>query len=287
MKHLPLCRSKIKSEVSKSLKRICTSKQTQSFSTTTKGEWTMYQTGINKNNNESEWDRLIKLSKEGEHLKERWGVEHLIGIDEAGRGCWAGPVAAAAASIPIQTLIEGVRDSKLLSEKARTQILDIVFRNPDILTAVDLRLPAEIDSSNILHQTRLAMSTSSEILLSAIQKKYPSSKVGIIIDGKSILSSPTRITPKSSEGVLHGVPAAEIVSGDLFHLEISMASIVAKTVRDGCVLRISDDFPEYQFHKHRAYGTKLHRENLFKFGAINNIHRSSYRPMSGMENWRD
>eukprot|EP01060_Flectonema_neradi_P031881 TRINITY_DN4952_c0_g1_i1.p1 TRINITY_DN4952_c0_g1~~TRINITY_DN4952_c0_g1_i1.p1 ORF type:complete len:290 (+),score=56.79 TRINITY_DN4952_c0_g1_i1:671-1540(+) len=277
MSRIPRCRPEILSGISKSLARMCINNHHTVTTTSLNDNWHAVLTGVAKSNNlQTEWDRLQQLAKGGEAIRQRWGVDHLAGIDEAGRGCWAGPVVAAVAKIPIQTLIEGVKDSKKLSEKARINIMKVVLSHPDIETAVDIRTADEIAETNILDQTRNAMFTASELLSATTE-----GTIGFLIDGKFIIPPPkTKISLTEVEGTLNGSPAVEVLSGDDRHQVVALASIVAKTVRDGYILRMSDIYPEYDFEKNRGYGTKGHRENLLKHGAVTGIHRQSFRPMS-------
>lgn len=180
------------------------------------------------------------------------GFKFICGVDEAGRGPLAGPVCAAAVILPFGTEIEGLNDSKKLSEKKREQLFDIIIEK-----AVDYSIAygslEEIENHNILNATYLAMNRAINRLRNVDFA---------LIDGNRI--------PKDIK-----VPAAAVVKGDSKSMSIAAASILAKVSRDRLMLKYDKEYPEYQFAKHKGYGTKLHTDLIKQYGACE-IHRLSF-----------
>lgn len=180
------------------------------------------------------------------------GYKNICGVDEAGRGPLAGPVCAAAVILKQGDIIEGVNDSKKLSEKKREELFDIIKKRA-VAYNVAWASVDEIENINILNATLLAMKRAVEGL------KIPADYV--IIDGNK--------TPKLN------VPCEYIVKGDAKSMSIAAASILAKVSRDRLMVEYSKQYPEYKFEKHKGYGTKIHKEALLKYGACD-IHRKSF-----------
>ena len=180
------------------------------------------------------------------------GFEVICGIDEAGRGPLAGPVYAAAVILPKGHIIEGVNDSKKLSEKKRDQLFDIII-DECVSYGIGIADEKEIDEINILQATFLAMRRAVENL---------SVKPDIaLIDGNK------------KPGL--DIEQWDIVKGDSKSASISAASVLAKVSRDRYMLEMAERYPEYQFEKHKGYGTKLHYEMIEKYG-ISPIHRKTF-----------
>ena len=180
------------------------------------------------------------------------GFEVICGIDEAGRGPLAGPVYAAAVILPKGHIIEGVNDSKKLSEKKREQLFDIII-DECVSYGIGIADEKEIDEINILQATFLAMRRAVENL---------SVKPDIaLIDGNK------------KPGL--DIEQWDIVKGDSKSASISAASVLAKVSRDRYMLEMAERYPEYQFEKHKGYGTKLHYEMIEKYG-ISPIHRKTF-----------
>ena len=179
----------------------------------------------------------------------------ICGIDEAGRGPWAGPVCAAAVILDPARAIEGLDDSKKLTEKRR-QKLDLEIRSKALTFAIGWASPAEIDSLNIRRANHLAMKRAFEAL-----SKSPDL---VLVDGNDApeLSCPTRA----------------IIGGDALDSSISAASILAKTARDLLMQELDAQYPGYGFAKHKGYGVKAHAEALQRLGPCE-IHRRSFRPV--------
>ncbi|MCI5969937.1 MAG: ribonuclease HII [Oscillospiraceae bacterium] len=190
-----------------------------------------------------------------EYEKKYWenGFVYVAGADEAGRGPLAGPVYAAAVIFPQNIQIEGLTDSKKLSEKKRDYYFDVIKEKAVAfsIASVDEKV---IDEINILNAAHLAFKK-------AIDALNPAPEIALI-DGNSMknLSCPFEL----------------IVKGDQKSLTIAAASVLAKVSRDRFMDKIDKEYPQYQFSKHKGYGTKLHYEMLAKYGACP-YHRQSFR----------
>ncbi|MBQ7654388.1 MAG: ribonuclease HII [Clostridia bacterium] len=180
------------------------------------------------------------------------GFSCVCGVDEAGRGPLAGPVYAAAVILPLDCEIDGLNDSKKLSEKKRDELFDII-KQKAVAFAVASASVEEIEEMNILQATFLAMKRAVESL---------ETKPDIaLVDGNR--------KPGLS------IAESTLVKGDARCPSIAAASILAKVSRDRYMLEIDKLYPEYQFSKHKGYGTKLHYEMLEKYG-ISPVHRRSF-----------
>lgn len=180
------------------------------------------------------------------------GFKVVCGVDEAGRGPLAGPVYAAAVILPLGLEISGLNDSKKLSEKKREELFDII-NDVAISVSVGTASEKEIDEINILNATFLAMKRAVEGL--EISPDYA------IIDGNR--------APNLE------IPTETVVKGDGKVMSVAAASIIAKVSRDRFMLKMAEQYPEYQFEKHKGYGTRLHYEMIEKYGA-SPIHRKSF-----------
>lgn len=180
------------------------------------------------------------------------GYKYICGVDEAGRGPLAGPVCAAAVILPENKIIEGVNDSKKLSEKKRELLFDIIKKEA-IAYNIAFSSVEEIEEYNILNATMLAMKRAVEGL--AVKADYA------IIDGNK--------TPDLK------IPCESIVKGDANSMSIAAASILAKVSRDRLCYEYAERYPEYMFDKHKGYGTKLHTEKIKEYGPCE-IHRMSF-----------
>lgn len=182
------------------------------------------------------------------------GYKTVCGIDEAGRGPLAGPVYAAAVILPTGLEIEGLNDSKKLSEKKREILFDIICEKA-IAYSVGIATEKEIDQINILNATFLAMKRAVEGL--AIKPDYA------LVDGNRY--------PNIDSAVKEEV----VVKGDAKSMSIAAASILAKVSRDRFMLEMTEKYPEYCFEKHKGYGTKLHYEKFLEHGP-SPIHRMTF-----------
>ena len=184
----------------------------------------------------------------------------IAGVDEAGRGPLAGPVVAAAVILRPDDRIEGLADSKKLSAARRT-VLAHEIRNRSLSWSVAWAGPSEIDSINILAATMLAMRRAIGGLSVTPQ--------GVRVDGN-------RLPDLSYDDV--NLEGEAIVGGDGKVPEISAASIIAKTTRDGMMEFLDRIHPEYGFARHKGYGTEIHCERLRKYGPCEQ-HRQSFAPV--------
>ena len=176
------------------------------------------------------------------------------GTDEAGRGCLAGPVTAAAVILPVSFTHTLLNDSKQLSEKNRTRLKPIIETEATSFACHHV-FEAEIDSINILNASIKAMHNSISEL--QISPHY------IIVDGN-------RFKPYKT------IPYTTIIKGDCKYVSIAAASILAKTYRDAYMEKIHEEFPMYNWKQNKGYPTKEHREAIRKYG-ITKHHRKSFR----------
>ena len=194
-------------------------------------------------------------------MTELWKIENeiyesgytlLCGVDEAGRGPLAGPVCAAACTLPRGMDIPGLNDSKKLSEKKREELYDIITDRA-LCFGVAFAEVEEIEEYNILNATFLAMNR-------ALAQLSPVPELALI-DGNR------------AKGI--ALPARCIVKGDASCADIAAASVLAKVTRDRLMLKMAELYPQYHFEQHKGYGTKLHYEALREFGP-SPIHRMSF-----------
>ena len=187
-----------------------------------------------------------------ENLYNDEGKKIVCGIDEAGRGPLAGPVYAAAVVLPFGTVIDGVNDSKKISEKKREYLFDVI-KEKSVCFNIAFATAEEIDDVNILNATFLAMKRAVQGL-----KESPDFA---LVDGNRLPSL--------------DIPCAAIVKGDSLSESIACASILAKVERDRFMKRESEKYPKYFFEKHKGYVTKIHVEALKKYGPCP-IHRKTF-----------
>lgn len=180
------------------------------------------------------------------------GYSSICGVDEAGRGPLAGPVCAAAVILKPNDIIEGVNDSKKLSEKKREALYDVIKARA-VAYSIAFASVEEIEELNILNATMLAMKRAVEGLQKAADYA--------IIDGNK--------TPDLS------IPCSAIVKGDANSMSIAAASILAKVTRDRLMLEYDKEYPQYMFAKHKGYGTKAHTQAIREYGPCP-IHRMSF-----------
>ena len=180
------------------------------------------------------------------------GYKSVCGVDEAGRGPLAGPVCAAAVILPEGVIIDGVNDSKKLSEKKRESLFDVI-REQALSYSIAYATVDAIEEINILNATMLAMRRAIDGL--DIKADYA------MIDGN-------KIPPID-------IDAECIVKGDAKSMSIACASILAKVSRDRLLYKYAEEYPMYGFDKHKGYGTKVHREAILKYGPCP-YHRKSF-----------
>ena len=181
------------------------------------------------------------------------GFSCICGVDEAGRGPLAGPVCAAAVILPVGVVIEGLDDSKKLTEKKRERLYDII-KETAVAYSVAYGTLEEIETVNILEATYLAMNRAIEGL--SVKPDFA------LIDGNRI--------PRGIK-----IPCETIVKGDSKSMSVAAASVLAKVTRDRLMLEYDKKYPEYNFKKHKGYGTKEHTELIKQYGPCE-IHRLSF-----------
>ena len=181
------------------------------------------------------------------------GFSCLCGVDEAGRGPLAGPVCAAAVILPEGAVIEGLDDSKKLTEKKRERLYDIIEQTA-VAYSVAYGALEEIETVNILEATYLAMNRAIEGL--NVKPDFA------LIDGNRV--------PRGIK-----IPCETVVKGDSRSMSVAAASVLAKVTRDRLMLEYDKKYPEYNFKKHKGYGTKEHTELIKQYGPCE-IHRLSF-----------
>ena len=194
-------------------------------------------------------------------MTELWALENEIydegytlicGVDEAGRGPLAGPVCAAAVILPRGLVIEGLNDSKKLTEKKREALFDPICEQA-VSFGVAFASVEEIEELNILAATFLAMNR-------AIEQLSPVPELALI-DGNRSTGIP--------------FPNRCVVKGDAKCADIAAASVLAKVTRDRYMMKMAEQYPQYHFEQHKGYGTKLHYDALLQYGP-SPIHRMSF-----------
>ena len=184
----------------------------------------------------------------------------VIGVDEAGRGPLVGSVVAAAVAFPPGFRIDGLTDSKKLSEKKREALYNQI--TSECYWSFAQSNSNEIDHINILEATMLAMKKAVEQLMLLIEDN--SQIISVLVDGNRC--------PDIQN-------CRAIIKGDLTEPVISAASIIAKVTRDRQMIALDQEYPEYGFSKHKGYGTKAHLEALANFGPIQGQHRFTFAPV--------
>lgn len=206
--------------------------------------------------------------------------DYVIGIDEVGRGCLAGPVVAGATlwshkqTLTIPEALSGVKDSKLLKESERERLAPFI-RTHVLGYSVQEASVEEIDAINILRASHLAMVRCVQDLLKQLETKTRNDpdngssvdhaeRVLVLIDGNMI---PNEL--KKNQGV------QALVKGDLKSMSIAAASILAKVYRDGLMQKLHEKYPQYGLEKHKGYPTPAHKKAVHEFG-VSEIHRKSF-----------
>lgn len=201
---------------------------------------------------EKEEQRLNQLKEEEQKLHEK-GINYICGIDEAGRGPLAGPVVVGAVIMPKDSFIEGVNDSKKVSEAKREKLYDIITKEA-IAWGVGIVNQKEIDEINILNATKKALTMALE----------------------SLETKPELILTDALENInTLGIPYKSFIKGDAKIYSISAASIIAKVTRDRIMREWDQIYPEYGFSKHKGYGTAQHIAAIKEHG-ICDLHRRTF-----------
>ena len=192
---------------------------------------------------------MIKLDYEQKHIA--LGAKYVAGVDEVGRGPLAGPVVCCAVIMPLTDLIEGVDDSKKLTEKKREALYDVI-KEKAIAYSIQEISETEIDEINILNAVKKCMVKA--------------------VEGLSVKPDITLV-----DGVDTHLPinAEYIIKGDANSYNIACASIVAKVYRDNLMKEYAKEFPEYGFEKHKGYGTKVHTDKIKEIGPCR-LHRKTF-----------
>lgn len=201
---------------------------------------------------EKEIERINKL-KEYENKLYTQGIKYIAGIDEAGRGPLAGPVVVGVVILKPDSFIEGINDSKKISENRREKIYNQIIEEA-IAWEVGIVEQEEIDEINILNATKKALNT-------AITK---------------IKTKPETILVDALEKIdTNGIPYTSIIKGDAKIYSISAASIIAKVTRDRIMKKYDKEYPQYGFEQHKGYGTAKHIQAIKEYGPCP-IHRKSF-----------
>ena len=188
-----------------------------------------------------------------ENIARQKGYKFICGVDEAGRGPLAGPVCAAAVILPPDCIIDGLNDSKKISEKKREMLFEQIIQKA-VSYSVAYGTLEEIEKYNILEATYLAMNRA----IDGLSQKTDFA----LIDGNRI--------PKNIK-----IPCETVVKGDSKSCSVAAASILAKVTRDRLMLEYDKKYPQYNFAKHKGYGTKAHYEAIKEYGVCE-IHRLSF-----------
>lgn len=183
---------------------------------------------------------------------------HVCGVDEAGRGPWAGPVSAAAVILNPDDLPHGIDDSKALNEKRRA-VLEVEIKARAVAWGVGFASVEEIEELNILHATGLAMRRAVEALA------HP--PVHALVDGNYRFPLPC--------------PVTTVVGGDALSLSIAAASILAKTARDRLMIELDAQYPGYGFASHKGYSAPAHKQALKTLGPCP-VHRRGWSPIKAL-----
>lgn len=200
---------------------------------------------------EEEYERIRNMHKEENSLIKE-GYKYIAGVDEAGRGPLAGRVYAAAVILPEGIIIDGINDSKKLSEKKREELFEVI-KEKALAYSVAYADEKRIDEINILNATFEAMNKAVDGL--SVKPDF------VLIDGNRIKGMET--------------PHKTIVKGDSKSISVAAASVLAKVSRDRYIAEEAKKYPEYGFEKHKGYGTKAHTEAILKYGACP-IHRKTF-----------
>ncbi len=193
---------------------------------------------------------MLTYELEAEYSSKGYNI--ICGCDEAGRGPLAGPVVAAAVVLPMGLVIEGINDSKKLTEKKRELLYDII-KNEAVAYSIASASVEEIEEINILNASMLAMKRA--------------------IEGLSVKAELALIDGNIVRGF--DIPAVPIIKGDAISPSIAAASILAKVTRDRMLKEYDLEYPEYGFAKHKGYSTKLHMDKIRELGVLP-IHRRSF-----------
>ena len=192
---------------------------------------------------------MDKLEYERKYLQK--GMKIIAGVDEVGRGPLAGPVVCASVIMPLDDIIDGIDDSKKLSEKKRVQLAELIKQKAISYNIAEIS-QEEIDQINILN---------------AVKKCMKQAVLG--------LDKKPEITLVDGNNIGLDIPCEYLVKGDLKSYTIGCASIIAKVYRDNLMTEMSTQYPQYGFEKHKGYGTKVHIEKIKEIGPCK-LHRKTF-----------
>lgn len=181
----------------------------------------------------------------------------IAGIDEVGRGPLCGPVVTCACILPVGYHLDGLNDSKKISEKKREKLYDILI-NDVVAYGIGISSPKRIDEINILEATKEAMKEAVNNL--SVKPEH------LLIDAVKLDTD---------------IPSTSIIKGDAKSASIAAASIIAKVTRDRMMIELGKKYPEYGFEKHKGYGTKSHIEAVKKYGVLD-FYRFTFAPISDL-----
>lgn len=184
------------------------------------------------------------------------GINYMGGVDEVGRGPLIGPVVAACVVLPKNFILEGLNDSKKLTEKKRDQYYDYIIKHA-LAYAIGIVSPKEIDEINIYQASKKAMLTAINEVRKQLNLEH------VLID-----AMPLELD----------IPTTSIIKGDSKSISIAAASVIAKVSRDKMMYELHQQYPDYGFDKHKGYPTKKHIEAIDKYGLIDG-YRLSYAPV--------
>ncbi|XQP55266.1 MAG: ribonuclease HII [Mycoplasmoidaceae bacterium] len=194
-----------------------------------------------------------------EHKYQKLGHKLIAGVDEVGRGCWAGPVVACACILPVGYENKAIKDSKVLSIKKREELAEVIKQNCIAYAIAYVDAP-RIDLINIKEAAREAM-------VKALNNLHIKPTC-VLVDAEDITFGKTKIVP--------------IIKGDAKSTSIAAASIIAKVYRDKILDDLDKIHPQYGFAKNKGYGTNVHLNALKHYGPIKAIHRFSYKPVKAV-----
>lgn len=213
---------------------------------------------------EKEFERLTNLKKIEEKIYEQNELQAIAGIDEAGRGPLAGPVVVACCIMPRDSMIEGVNDSKKVSEKKREILYDKIIQEA-LGYGISIISQSEIDEINILQATKKGLTQSiknlEENLKQKVELKIEKPDV-ILVDALNKIDT-------------DGIPYKSIIHGDAISYSIACSSIIAKVTRDRIMRQWDEVYPQYGFSKHKGYGTAAHIKAIQEYGLCP-LHRRSF-----------
>lgn len=187
----------------------------------------------------------------------------MIGVDEVGRGAWAGVFIASAVRLATDLKIANLKDSKQLNHHKRQQLVSKWQNYKGVEVAISKISPSDIDKYGLTWAQTKAMSR-------AVSKLQPSSEELIIVDGSINYLKDQPLNTKA------------IIKADQKYSAVMLASVFAKLTRDKLMIALSKKYPNYDFKSHKGYGTRAHRQALAKFGPIKGVHRFSYKSINSI-----